>query len=132
MSARIQTAMIIDDDEDLGELLAVMLEARKIHVLTVHTLSEAESYLAYMKPTMIFLDNSFPEGLGINFIPHIKSSDAGIKIIMMTAEHAAWIEQKAFEQGISCFLRKPFNQKILDSILATIVHDDHEPVQPGH
>ena len=64
---RAKTAMIIDDDIDFTSLLANILEKRKIHVLTVYTLNEAEDYLAYLKPTVIFLDNSFPEGLGINF-----------------------------------------------------------------
>ena len=30
----------------------------------VHTLQEAEDCLAYLKPNVIFLDNSFPDGLG--------------------------------------------------------------------
>jgi DNA-binding response OmpR family regulator len=117
MGTLIQTAMIIDDDVDLSELLATILESRKIHALTVHTLQEAEDYLAYLKPTVIFLDNSFPEGLGINFIRNIKSADEEIKIIMMTADTALWIEQKAYEEGINYFLKKPFDKKLIDGAL---------------
>jgi two-component system, OmpR family, response regulator len=117
MGVKIQTAMIIDDDEDLGRLLTHILEERKIHVLTVHTLSEAETYLAYLKPTVIFLDNSFPEGLGINFIKSIRSTDDEIIIIMMTADTALWIEQKAFEEGVSFFLKKPFSKKAINTTL---------------
>jgi DNA-binding response OmpR family regulator len=117
MSALIQTAMIIDDDVDLSQLLASILETRKIHALTVHTLQEAEDYLAYMKPSVIFLDNSFPEGLGINFIRNIKLADDEIKIIMMTADSALWIEQKAFDEGINYFLKKPFSKQIIDRVL---------------
>ncbi len=45
MGAKLQTAMIIDDDKDLGEVLSMILESRKIHAMTVHSLSEAEEYL---------------------------------------------------------------------------------------
>jgi DNA-binding response OmpR family regulator len=117
MGVRVQTAMIIDDDVDLSQLLATILETRKIHTLTVHTLQEAEDYLAYLKPTIIFLDNSFPEGLGVNFIKNIKSADEEIKIIMMTADTSLWIEQKAFDEGINYFVKKPFSSQIINGVL---------------
>ena len=112
-----KTAMIIDDDEDLSHLLMSMLEARKILALEVHTLHEAEEYLSYMKPNVVFLDNSFPEGLGINFIRNIHLADEEIKIIMMTADSAKWIEEKAKAEGITYFIRKPFDKEVIDTIL---------------
>lgn len=117
MGIPVQTAMIIDDDADLTGLLENILKDRKIHVLSVHTLQEAEDCLTYMKPTVIFLDNSFPDGLGVNFIRNIKSSDEEIKIIMMTADTALWIREKAIEEGINYFLRKPFSRKSIDIVL---------------
>ena len=123
MGKMVQTAMIIDDDEDLCQLLTVMLEARKILAMPITSLREAEECLVFMKPTVVFLDNSFPEGLGVNFIRNIHSADQDIKIIMMTADSASWIEQKAKEEGINYFLKKPFNQKILDKILDSILSD---------
>jgi DNA-binding NtrC family response regulator len=112
-----KTAMIIDDDEDLSSLLVPILEARKILALSVQSLHEAEEYLSYMKPTVIFLDNSFPEGLGINFIRQIHLADEEIKIIMMTADTAKWIEEKAKAEGINFFLKKPFNVGTINAIL---------------
>lgn len=120
MGINIQSAIIVDDDPDLGYVLASVLEKQKIHVLTVQTLREAEECLEYMKPTYIFLDNSFPEGLGINFIKQIKAADEEIKIIMMTADTSAWIREKAWEEGINYFLSKPFNLESISSVLEKI------------
>jgi DNA-binding response OmpR family regulator len=117
MGIHIQSAMIIDDDPDLTQVLAGILEKRKIHVLTVNSLGEAEEYLSYMTPTFILLDNSFPEGLGINFIKQIKSADESIKIIMITADNSSWIKEKAFEEGINYFLQKPFSLDALEGVL---------------
>lgn len=117
MSVPIQTAMIIDDDVDLSELLTSLLEERKIHALAVHSLAEAEECLTYMKPSVIFLDNSFPDGLGVNFIKNIKSSDAEIKIIMMTADSGVWIEEKAKDEGANYFLKKPFSRQLINKVL---------------
>src|SRR6185369_6796317 len=112
-----KTAMIIDDDEDLGRLLIPMLEARKILTLPVYSLHEAEEYLSHMKPTVIFLDNSFPEGLGVSIIRNIHLADEAIKIIMMTADSAKWIEEKAKAEGINYFLKKPFSMVTINKIL---------------
>ena len=113
----VQTAMVIDDDQDFNELLALQLERRKIHVLSVFTLQEAEDYLSYLKPSVVFLDNSFPEGLGINFIRFIKSIDKNIKVVMMTGDRAEWIHEKAIEEGIDYFLRKPLRKEDVESVL---------------
>ena len=117
MGLPVQTAMIIDDDADLACLLENILKDRKIHVLSVQSLQEAEDCLTYLKPTVIFLDNSFPDGLGVNFIRNIKSSDEEIKIIMMTADSSLWIREKAIEEGINYFLKKPFSRKSIDTVL---------------
>ncbi|MBC7875061.1 MAG: response regulator, partial [Ferruginibacter sp.] len=117
MGRLVKTAMIIDDDADLGHVLASILETRKIHTLTVSSLPEAEEYLTYLKPTVIFLDNSFPEGLGVNFIRHIRSTDDEIKIVMMTADTTPWIEQKASEEGVNYFLKKPLSTQVIEHVL---------------
>ena len=117
MGISVQTAMIIDDDPDLGMLMTSTLEQRKIHTMAVHSLPEAAEYLTYLKPTVIFLDNSFPEGLGVNFIQEIKLADKEIKIIMMTADADKWIEDKAIEEGVVGFLKKPFTRQTLNKIL---------------
>lgn len=113
----VQTAMIIDDDADLGLLMIATLEKRKIHSMAVHSLDDAANYLTYLKPTVIFLDNSFPEGLGVNFIQEIKSADPEIKIIMMTADTDSWLEDKAIEEGAIKFLKKPLSLDVINTVL---------------
>jgi DNA-binding NtrC family response regulator len=117
MAVPVQTAMIIDDDVDLGQVLSAILESRKIHTMMVHSLPEAEEFLTYLKPTVIFLDNSFPSGLGVNFIQQIKSADKGIKIVMITADSYDWIEKKANEEGVNYFLKKPLNSRLINMVL---------------
>ena len=43
--------------------------------------------------------------------------DKTIKIIMMTAESAKWIEEKAKAEGVNYFLRKPFSMGTINTIL---------------
>jgi response regulator of citrate/malate metabolism len=85
--------------------------------MMVHSLPEAEEFHTYLKPTVIFLDNSFPSGLGVNFIQQIKSADKGIKIVMITADSYDWIEKKANEEGVNYFLKKPLNSRLINMVL---------------
>ena len=117
MGIKVQTAMVIDDDHDLTYNLSTILEARKIYTLEVHSLNEAEEYLHFLKPTIIFLDNSFPEGLGVNFIRNIKSADETIKIVMMTADADKWVEEKATAENINYFIKKPFSRQLINGVL---------------
>ena len=117
MGLKVQTAMVIDDDQDLTFILASILEARKIYTVELHSLREAEECLNHLKPTIIFLDNSFPEGLGVNFIRIIKSIDSGIKIVMITADTDKWVEEKATAEKINYFVKKPFSTKTINGVL---------------
>jgi DNA-binding NtrC family response regulator len=109
--------MIVDDDDDLTYLLENILKTRNIEVMSVHSLRDARECLASSRPDMIFLDNSFPDGMGLNFISSIKSKGDDIQIIMMTSDASAWVRRKAMEEGAHYFLEKPFNKKIIDQLL---------------
>ncbi len=127
MKTLFQSAMIIDDDVDLSQLLAGILEKRKFHVWRAHSLKEAANYLDYLKPSVIFLDNSFPEGLGVNFIRTIKTVDDEIKIVMITGDSSHWVREKAAREGISYFLKKPFNKKVIDVVLDDLQQVEESP-----
>jgi hypothetical protein len=36
---------------------------------------------------------------------------------MMTGDSASWIEEKAREEGINYFLKKPFSQNVIEFVL---------------
>lgn len=114
---KVQTAMVIDDDKDLTYILANILEARKIYTIELHSLNEAEECLVHLKPTLVFLDNSFPEGLGVNFIRNIKEVDESIKIVMITADTDSWVEEMAWKERINYFIKKPFTIKMINKVL---------------
>jgi DNA-binding NtrC family response regulator len=109
--------MIVDDDDDLTYLLENILKTRNMEVMSVHSLHDARECLASSKPDVIFLDNSFPDGIGVNFIGNIRSTGDDIQIIMMTSDTSAWVRKKAMEEGAHYFLEKPFSRKTIDQLL---------------
>ena len=128
---RAPIAMIVDDDNDLTYLLENILRTRNIEVMSVHSLHDARECLASSRPDVIFLDNSFPYGLGLYFITSIKSKGYDIQIIMMTSDTSAWVRRKAMEEGAHYFLEKPFNKKIIDQILDQVHLNDGDHRAPN-
>jgi DNA-binding NtrC family response regulator len=110
-------AMIVDDDDDLTYLLENILKTRNIKVLSAHSLRDARECLASSTPDVVFLDNSFPDGIGVNFIGNIKSTGNNIQIVMMTSDTSAWVRKRAMEEGAHYFLQKPFNKTTIDQLL---------------
>ena len=88
-----------------------------MNVVSLHNLQEAENCLAHSKPNVIFLDNKFPDGRGVDFISNIKSIGNDIQIVMMTSDSSAGLRKKAMEKGAQYFLEKPFSRTTLDHIL---------------
>jgi len=127
MEWRAPIAMIIDDDDDLTYLLENILKTRNINVLSVHSLHEAQDCLAYSKPNVVFLDNSFPDGVGLNFIGNIKSKWDDTPIIMMTSDPSAMVKKRAMEEGAHYFLEKPFSKTTIDQLLdqVNLINTDH-------
>ena len=110
-------AMIIDDDEDLTYLLENILKTRNMKVLSVHSLHDAQDRLSHSRPKVVFLDNRFPDGIGVDFIGNIKSTWNDTLIIMMTSDSSAWVRKKAMEEGADYFLEKPFDKTTIDQLL---------------
>lgn len=109
--------LIIDDETDICYLLSTLLKQKNLDTEYVNTLSDATIALEREAPGIIFLDNHLPDGLGINFIEHIKHKYPLSKIVMITAHDTAADRQRALSEGVDFFIGKPFTR---DTIYKTV------------
>ena len=112
------TILIVDDDADLCSLLCASLKKYFIH--TEHDLSSAGSYISHHKISLLILDNSLPDGKGVDFIKKVLSQDPAIKIVMMTADQSPELREKAIREGASVYIPKPFKPAVIKSIAENI------------
>jgi two-component system, OmpR family, response regulator len=112
-----EKAMIIEDEEDLSYLLAIILRQNKLAPSCVYSIKEARETINKVKPSFIFLDNHLPDGIGSDFIQHAKDICPSVKIVMITAHDSPAEVDKAFNSGADYFISKPFNSSIIKTTI---------------
>lgn len=103
-------ALIVDDEVDICFLLSYMLGKNSIQSDYVTSIREAKEALKNEHPSMMLLDNHLSDGLGIDFIPFVRSHYPSVRIIMITAFDGREEKEKALSRGASAFISKPFTQ----------------------
>jgi len=120
-SEEIKKILIIEDEGDICFLLNIILKDEHIYLDHVNSLAGAKVYLKEQQPDLIFLDNSLPDGRGLDFIEYIKGNYPSVKIVMITAYHSASEKENALENGADQFIEKPFTkQQIHEAVQALL------------
>lgn len=114
--------LIIDDETDICYLLGSLLRKKQIQSKFVNTLKDAANILELNEPEIIFLDNHLPDGLGVNFISHIKRFHPLSKIVMITAHDNLADKEKAIKEGVDYFIGKPFSKETVNIIMENLIH----------
>lgn len=106
--------LIVDDEEDIGFLLANLLKSRGLsNIRYVSSLEEASKVLETLKPSLVFLDNHLPDGRGVNYISFLKSAHPETKIVMITAHDTNQDKNIAISNGADAFIGKPFTRETI-------------------
>ena len=113
-------ALIVDDEEDTCFLLSMILKQQDWETSFVHSLSEASRSLAAEEPAVIFLDNNLGDGLGVEYIPQIKTRYPLTKVILITAFDTLPTRSLAFENGAHYFVGKPFDKQAIHQALDSV------------
>ena len=109
--------MIIEDERDLCYLLAIVLKQSNVPSTCVYSIKEARENIKKIKPSIIFLDNHLPDGIGSDFISQAKEMYPAAKIIMITAHDSPSEIDEAFHKGADYFISKPFNSTAIRTTL---------------
>jgi two-component system, OmpR family, response regulator len=115
-----QKVLIVDDEPDVCFLFSRILRGRNLKTEYAGNLAEAGLALMGDPPSLIFLDNSLPDGQGIDFIPFLKKNYPGVRVIIITANDSPWDKKRAFQQGADDFLGKPLSLELVNRSLDII------------
>lgn len=104
--------LIVDDDENIAELVALYLEKECFDTKTVHDGVEAIAANDEYRPDLILLDLMLPGMDGYQVCREIRAK-SNVPIIMLSAKGEVFDKVLGLELGADDYLMKPFDTKEL-------------------
>jgi len=125
------TILVVDDEQDVREFVATVLEAAGYRVLTARDGAEALQQLDTVVPDAILLDISMPLVDGWTALERIKSHTstavAEIPVVMLTALGTTNDKLRGGIDGALHYVTKPFEITELLSVLTDVLAPDASP-----
>lgn len=117
--------LVVDDEADMRELFAMVLEKSGALVKAVSSVQQAIELIKYWKPHVLVSDISMPEEDGYALIRQVRSlkpEDGGmIPAIALTASARGEERIRSLQEGFQLPLSKPIEPTNLVSVVATLV-----------
>lgn len=104
---------VVDDDRRVRESLESLIESGG---LTAQVFSHAEDFLrgSHLEATSCLItDVRMPGMNGLELQRRVRLARPELPIIFITAHHEDEVERRAFAEGATFFIRKPFNAEEL-------------------
>lgn len=112
--------LIVDDNRDLAESLAMVLEGRGYNVELAYSGQQAVDAFKDTKFDIAFMDVKMPGMNGVESYLEIKKMYPDARVVMMTGYRVEQLLEQAVEAGAWGVLHKPFEPAVLIEILEKI------------
>lgn len=113
-------ALIVEDDEDSGRMLAALVQREGHSVATSTTLSGARRLMAMQPPDLLLLDLHLPDGSGLELF-----EEGGLlsdtEVVLMTGQASLETSIRALRLGAADYLVKPVNPQHLKGLLSRLI-----------
>ena len=122
--------LIVDDEQSMREVLAILLKKEGFDVLTAGSRAEAAAALTRCAVDMILTDVRLPDGDGIEILRHVKAASPETVVIVMTGYGTSADAVAARKLGAFAYLFKPFDVDevrivIRDALAARDLRDEN-------
>ena len=133
-----KTALIIDDEPDIRELLEITLGRMDIETRSAEDVSSAMKMLAEHEFDFCLTDMKLPDGNGIEIVQHIQQNFPHLPVAMITAHGSMDSAVEALKAGAFDFVSKPVNLELLRTLVDTALNlrpledksEDSSPILP--
>lgn len=112
-------ALIVDDEPDIRELLAITISRMGIEVTEARNVRAAKDALASKPFDLCLTDMRLPDGNGIELVQHISEFFPHVPVAMITAFGNTEAAVKALKSGAFDFVSKPVDLNALRSLIRT-------------
>jgi CheY-like chemotaxis protein len=117
MAGKRDRVLVVDDDRDACETIALVLQQAGYAVHAVRDGAEALKVVAAHHPDLVLTDLQMPGMNGLDLIRRIRDIDEGVPVVLTTGVETRDLCTGAAAYGAEACLPKPIN---LDDLLWTI------------
>jgi two-component system response regulator PilR (NtrC family) len=111
--ATLRSALVVDDERDIRELLVLTLGRMGLRVDTAADLASARAQLATEKYDLCLTDMRLPDGSGMDLVGHISQRFPETPVAMITAHGNVEAAVNALKAGAFDFVTKPVDLSVL-------------------
>jgi two-component system response regulator AtoC len=112
-------ALVVDDDQDFRDAVEAVVAETGFAIESASTLAEARSLLGRRTPDVAFVDQSLPDGNGLELLQDLEGCPA-TEVVVITGHATVNSVIGAFRGGVADYLTKPVDVRHLRSILASV------------
>lgn len=116
-----KTALIVDDEPDIRELLEITLGRMGLETMAAPDVTTAKSHLAEHKFDLCLTDMNLPDGSGLELVELIGETQPEVPVAVITAFGSMETAIAALKYGAFDFLQKPIDiaqlRGLIDSAL---------------
>lgn len=109
--------LVVDDEVNIAELIAMALRYEGWQVTTAHTGSKAVAAAKESRPDAVVLDIMLPDFDGMEVLRRIRSGDPGVPVLFLTARDAVEDRVAGLTAGGDDYVTKPFS---LEEVVARL------------
>jgi two-component system response regulator PilR (NtrC family) len=110
-------ALIIDDEPDIRELLAITLGRMQIDVVTAGNFATAVKCLGGERYDLVLTDMRLPDGDGLDIVEWIQTHRPGVPVAVITAHGNVEAAVRALKLGAFDFIAKPLDVAALRKLI---------------
>jgi two-component system nitrogen regulation response regulator NtrX len=113
----VKRVLIVDDEENIGRSLKLILEREGYAVGTCLTAGEAKAFS--QRPDVYLIDVRLPDGSGIDLVRWLRANDVAAPVLMISGHGTIAEAVEATRAGAFDFLEKPLSR---DKVLLSLRH----------
>ena len=121
------SALVIDDEPDICELLTLTLGRMKIDATAATDVRTAKEFLAQKTFDICLTDMRLPDGDGLEIVKWIQQNAHGIPVAVITAHGNVETAVQALKLGAFDFISKPLDLQNLRNIVESALKISDEP-----
>jgi len=117
--------LIVDDEPDFVQLLSIRLKSSGYDVISASDGENGLKKAQEEKPDLVILDVLMPKINGFELCKRFKENEStkDVPLIMLTALAQEHDLSKGLQEGVDCFITKPFNAVDLLQEIETAMQD---------